>query len=96
MTACGGWQIAEMGLEELLELLAAVEARLAELGGDGEISGEDTPPKSGGALQQAGRGGWVELKIINGCGPYAYARWLDGKIKRSRYIGKVRGQEERK
>lgn len=89
-------QIAEMGLEELLAQRAAVEARLAELGGDGEVDDEDTPPKSGGAPIAARRAGWVELKIINGCGPYAYRRWLDGRIKRSQYIGKVRGQEAQK
>lgn len=34
-------------------------------------------------------GGWVELKTINGCGPYAYKRWRDGGRTRSEYIGKV-------
>jgi phage N-6-adenine-methyltransferase len=32
---------------------------------------------------------WVELKTINGCGPYAYKRWREGGRHRSEYIGKV-------
>ena len=36
------------------------------------------------------RGGWVELKTINGCGPYAYKRWRSGGRTRSEYIGKVK------
>jgi hypothetical protein len=34
--------------------------------------------------------GWVELKHINGYGPYAYLRWRDGKRMRSKYLGKAR------
>lgn len=34
--------------------------------------------------------GWVELKMINGHGPYAYKRWYEGTRKRSEYVGKVK------
>jgi len=39
-----------------------------------------------------GAGRWVELKMINNCGPYAYLRWREGGRTRSKYIGKVQEQ----
>ncbi len=46
---------------------------------------------SGGDSRKTGGGSaWVELKTINGCGPYAYRRWYEGKRCRSQYIGKVK------
>jgi hypothetical protein len=47
---------------------------------------------SGDAQAGSKRGGghWIEHKMINGCGPYAYERWFEGAVKKSRYIGKVR------
>ena len=35
--------------------------------------------------------GWVEVKEINGHGPYAYLHWREGRVKRSRYLGQVKG-----
>ena len=35
-------------------------------------------------------GGYVELKTINGCGPYAYRRARVGGRLTSEYIGKVK------
>ena len=35
-------------------------------------------------------GGYVELKMINGCGPYAYRRARVGGRLTSEYIGKVK------
>ena len=32
--------------------------------------------------------GYIELKTINGCGPYRYLRYWDGKTHRSVYLGK--------
>lgn len=32
--------------------------------------------------------GYVEEKYINGCGPYRYLRYWDGKRHRSVYLGK--------
>lgn len=34
--------------------------------------------------------GHFELKMINGCGPYAYLRWWSGGKHRSSYLGKAR------
>jgi hypothetical protein len=40
------------------------------------------------ATKRGGRGS-IELKMINGCGPYKYLRyWQGGKLK-SQYIGKA-------
>lgn len=39
--------------------------------------------------KKKGKRGWVELKTINGCGPYAYRRWREGGRLRSEYVGKV-------
>lgn len=36
----------------------------------------------------AKHGGYIELKIINNCGPYAYERYRDGKKLKSVYLGK--------
>jgi len=41
--------------------------------------------------KQATGGSYVELKTINGCGPYAYKRWREGGRLKSEYIGKVVG-----
>ena len=32
--------------------------------------------------------GFIEEKMINGCGPYRYLRYWDGKVHRSVYLGK--------
>ncbi|ESA37731.1 hypothetical protein N836_35760 [Leptolyngbya sp. Heron Island J] len=40
--------------------------------------------------EQGPEHGWVEQRTINGCGPYQYFRWWDGKVKRSKYLGKVK------
>ena len=81
----------------LLALREEVDARLAAfdaqgatapsglVGNAGANSG-GLPTKDGGT----GRGGWVEMRMVNGCGPYAYRRWWEGGRKRTRYIGKVK------
>jgi hypothetical protein len=38
--------------------------------------------------------GSIELKIINGCGPYAYLRYWSGGKHRSSYLGKPRKGEK--
>jgi hypothetical protein len=37
---------------------------------------------------EGGKGTWIEEKVINGCGPYLYLRWVEGGKRRSRYLGK--------
>ena len=79
----------------LLALREAIDARLLALvDGDagGDLGERDTDKGVIAAPKPGGRRGarWVELKMINGCGPYAYERWIDGGRKRSRYLGKVK------
>jgi hypothetical protein len=33
--------------------------------------------------------GYVEEKFVNGCGPYRYLRYWDGRIHKSVYLGKA-------
>ena len=37
--------------------------------------------------------GHFELKMINGCGPYAYLRWWSGGKHRSAYLGKAKPKD---
>ncbi|MGB8700211.1 MAG: hypothetical protein WCD18_12405 [Thermosynechococcaceae cyanobacterium] len=34
--------------------------------------------------------GYIEEKTINGCGPYRYLRYWDGKTHKSVYLGKAK------
>jgi len=77
----------------LLELRGIVDDRLAEL--ESQVI-EDCPREPAGpaAESKKGKGGYIELKMIKNCGPYAYRRWREaGKLK-SRYLGKVAVREQ--
>jgi hypothetical protein len=86
----------DLDLASLLDLRAAIEALIAErmteanLGSTDPHQDGDLPPKSdGGDPPSRPHGGWVELKTISGCGPYAYLRWRENGRCRSKYLGKV-------
>jgi len=86
-------------LARLLRGHVADPSPRAGLGAVETVTEGDTAPKDhpGGSTQSGskrGGGRWVELKRINGCGPYAYERWFEGAVKKSRYIGKVREVEK--
>jgi hypothetical protein len=70
------------------EQLDEVAAFVAGLLGEAERDEPAGDADHGGNGRRAA-GGWVELKTINGSGPYAYRRWREGKRLRSKYIGKV-------
>lgn len=79
-----------MDQEGLLELIAMAESRLAEL----EEQEIQEPPETSSRQEAKGGGsGWIELKMIQGFGPYAYKRWRQGGRLRSQYVGKVKQQE---
>jgi hypothetical protein len=89
-----------LDLAGLQDLRAAVDALIAErlaqedLGSIEPQSDADMLPKSsGGDRPTRPRGAWVELKMINNCGPYAYLRWREGGRCRSKYLGKVKETE---
>lgn len=98
------WQAVEkmlpdMSKAELLQLRGMVDAeleRLAELEwlwGSADTEAEARLEEQGGDTNGAkgGKGGgYVELKMINGSGPYAYKRARVGGRLTSTYIGKVK------
>lgn len=47
--------------------------------------------RSGKAKGQRGDGGrWIDERMISGCGPYYYERWIENGKKRSKYLGKTK------
>ena len=85
--------------DELHQLIAEAAFILqARAEGSGERADDDEPAdvapggSSGDMPKLSGASGWIEVKMVNGCGPYAYARWWAGKKKRSQYLGKVKTQ----
>ena len=50
-----------------------------------------TVQESAAMNNPGGQRGSIEEKQINGCGSYLYLRYWNGKIHRSKYIGKRRG-----
>ena len=89
-----------LNLPGLRDLRAAVDALIAErlaeedLGSTEPYQGDDLLPKSSnGNPTGRPRGAWIDTKMINGCGPYAYLRWREGGRCRSKYLGKVKGGE---
>lgn len=85
-------RIERMSLEELLELRGLVDGYIAaaEVSAP-EVAAEEPATEGGtGKAQKGRRGGYIELKTINGCGPYAYRRTRVGGRLTSEYIGKVK------
>lgn len=81
--------LGQLGRGELEELQVIIAAYLAALTEDededqGE-TGDDFAPNGRAAR------GHVEEKTINGCGPYLYLRYWEGKTLKSKYIGKKKG-----
>ena len=74
----------------LLELRGMVDDRLAELEAQ-QVEGCPGEP-AGPAEARSRARGYVELKMIKNCGPYAYRRWREGGRLRSEYLGKVAEQ----
>lgn len=75
---------------ELEELQVVVAAYLAALTEDEE---DDDQGETGEVVAPNGRAarGHVEEKTINGCGPYLYLRYWEGKTLKSKYLGKKKG-----
>lgn len=71
--------------DDLLTIQAEISLLLSTP--DNSEQGEASPKESKVDIE---KGGYIELKEINGYGPYAYLRWRDGNVLRSRYLGKVK------
>lgn len=85
--------------EQLQDLVLVItkllEAREDERAGkmpdaapDGDSTTQNATYMNGGGSKGSARG-HIEAKIINGCGPYLYLRWWQGKRHRSFYLGKA-------
>ena len=73
----------ELDASALYRLQDLIDVLLAQAEGTSGQGLEERGP--GGEAQERRDGrGWVELKLINGYGPYAYLRWWQGRRKRSR------------
>jgi hypothetical protein len=90
--------LCKMTVEELLELRAMVDmrideaelrARRIELGLE-EPEEEHVAENGAGEKSKGGKGGYLELKTINGCGPYVYKRFRKNGRLCSEYVGKVK------
>jgi hypothetical protein len=75
--------LSQVELEELGEMVAALLAVTApEAQEDEQVDGNREK-----STRPAARG-HIEEKVINGCGPYLYLRYWQGKTLKSKYIGK--------
>lgn len=82
----------QMTISDLLELRAMIDTNIAtlEMGEQQEAQQEQTSEQGQQSGKSKGKGGsYVEVKMINGCGPYAYKRWREGGRLRSEYQGKA-------
>lgn len=83
-------QLTDKELQRVADMaLALVEAREDErVAAQAEADRILAKTSMTGAKDKGGRG-HIELKTINGCGPYKYLRFWEGKVLRSQYIGKA-------
>ena len=97
MLARAQWQkiemlLPQMTIRELLELRAMIDTNVDALEMDEQRreAQQEKPASEPGQQNGKGKaGGYIELKMINGCGPYAYERWREGGRLRSEYKGKA-------
>ncbi len=85
--------LSQMAVDELLELRAMIDTNIdaIELGEQEQEAQQEPAGDRGQQGESKGKaGGYVELKMINGCGPYAYKRARVGGRLTSEYIGKVK------
>lgn len=75
-------QLSRVELEELGEMVAALLAVTASEEEEDRVTGNGDKPTKTAAR------GHIEEKMINGCGPYLYLRYWQGKTLKSKYIGK--------
>jgi TolA-binding protein len=84
------YQLTPHELTQLIEILSQLkEVQDAQLDEDERREQEEQEFERQRRCQ--GRSPRIEAKIINGCGPYDYLRWWDGKTYKSTYLGKSKG-----
>ena len=77
----------DLGPSELRAVLVRTQDYLRTFVALGLDDDEDAPTAQ--SAYGAGAGSWLEVRTVNGCGPYVYRRWREGKRKRSQYLGKA-------
>ncbi|MEO0801138.1 MAG: hypothetical protein AAFY57_02520 [Cyanobacteria bacterium J06642_2] len=84
--------LARLTRAEQVELLAVLQGLLAAE----EAQEEARSPSSKPFTYRGPKGGKgsIELKTINGCGPYRYLRYWSGNKHRSVYLGKAEDAED--
>ena len=82
----------QLDTDDLTTLQDQIETHLT-------ASNTPSPKNKGGQVgiaEPSAAGGHIELKMINGCGPYKYKRVLVGGRLKSVYIGKATQADIRK
>ena len=79
----------QMTISDLLELRAMIDTNIATLEMGEQQAAQQEPASEQGGKSKGKGGSYVEVKMINGCGPYAYKRWREGGRLRSEYQGKA-------
>jgi len=83
-------QAAELTLAELEEFKAGIDALGAIAQQNQQVKApEKEVPEIDEHGKPSNQRGYVEEKMINGCGPYRYLRFWSGKKHRSVYLGKA-------
>jgi hypothetical protein len=75
-------------------LIAALLALREALQKEGEEEEQESVEAVGPTTNRQGRSAHIAWKIINGCGPYPYLRFRDGKTYRSYYLKGLRNQNK--
>lgn len=96
-------QISKLQAEKarLLARIEQIDALIEELSQVDELADavqevlDSTPrtpgQRSGKAKSEQRNGGrWIDERMISGCGPYYYERWIENGKKRSKYLGKTK------
>ena len=79
-----------LSIADLQELQVMIDEELSQREAEQEAQQEQASERGQQASQGKGKaGGYTEVKMINGCGPYAYKRWREGGRLRSEYQGKA-------
>lgn len=83
--------LARLTRAERLELLAVLQGLLVAEEREEQQRSPDAKP----SIYRGPKGGKgsIEIKTINGCGPYRYLRYWSGNKHRSVYLGKVEADE---
>ena len=81
--------LGQLTLDEARELDTTLHSLIEALEDEAQIDQTRDLESSLTSPRKAAARGHIELKTINGCGPYKYLRFWEGKTLRSVYKGKA-------